>query len=90
MSSILKTIEAPFKTVGNIPKDISKEATKIKKDVENVVDEIEYGIDLVGEYLLFGFIVTGLIAIPLLNEISKKIPEAIESAAKIADIVKPI
>jgi len=83
MSSILKSIESITNPVTSIKKDINKEEKKIEGDVETFFDTI-------GEYALLGGIVLGLILVPISIFTAKQIPQAIESAAKIADIAKPI
>jgi len=83
MSSILKSIESIANPVTTVKNDVEKEAKKIEGDVESVFETI-------GNYALFGTIVLGLVLIPISIFTAKQIPQAIESAAKIADIAKPI
>lgn len=80
MSSLLKSIEKPFKD----------ETKKVESELQHEKEKIGYELDKFGQYALFLGISGILIGIPLVNEISKMIPEAIDEAAKIAYIAKPI
>lgn len=78
MTSLLKFLEP-----SNLSKDVKKETKKIKQ-------EIEYDLETIGEYLLFGGIIGILVGFPFVNFIAAKIPEALDEAVKVANIVKPI